>query len=73
MGQKTQTVSKNGEVYTFDNGFTMKREWETKTPNGNRMGGRWVLRDINGSLLEFDLYANDIACRYNLDLYNLVQ
>lgn len=50
----------------------MKREWESKTPGGCRMAGRWVLRDGSGKLIDFDKYGNDIAERQNLDLYNLI-
>ena len=48
----------------------MKREIETLTPGGNKMAGRWVLRDNNGELLDYNKYSNDLAERHNLDLFD---
>ena len=45
----------------------MRREWDTLTPNENKMNGRWVLR-INGELTDFDRYRNDIAERNGFEL-----
>jgi hypothetical protein len=59
----------SGEVYIDPScGWTMKREYETHTPNGNKMNGRWVLRDENDAIVDFDTYSNDIADRNNLAL-----
>lgn len=66
--QKTDT----SEIYyTSECGITIKREWETKTPNENKMNGRWVVRNKDGEMIDFDQYINDIAERHNLDLYSL--
>ena len=50
-----------------ESGLSMKREWGL-TPNGNEMGGRWVLRDKDGKIIDFDSYRNDIAERNNISL-----
>lgn len=48
-------------------GMVMQREYG-KTPNGNDIDGRWVLRGADGEMIDFDQYRNDIADRYNLNL-----
>lgn len=50
-----------------DGTLTMKREYDTRTPNGNPMAGRWVLRR-DGHLLDFDRYRHDLAEGNDLDL-----
>ena len=47
--------------------WTMTREYG-HTPNGNPINGRWVLRDNNGTWIDFDKYSNDLAERNNLKL-----
>jgi hypothetical protein len=49
---------------------SVQREWDIKTPNGNTMNGRWVLRNQYGIVIDFDGYINDLADRWNLDLYS---
>lgn len=51
--------------YKFSNGWTAKREYGV-TPNGNCFGGRWVLRNRSGKLVDFDRYRNDLFPRHNL-------
>lgn len=46
--------------YMTADGRTVKREWGTFTLNGNPMAGRWVLRDKDGVLLDFNQYRNDL-------------
>lgn len=58
----------NDDRYEADNGFVLAREYG-KTPNGNPMGGRWVLRDDKRNMVDFDQYSNDIAERHNLRLH----
>lgn len=60
---KIKAVTKEQGLYYFANGYCMKRENETLTPGGNKMSGRWVLRDSYGELVDFDKYSNDIAER----------
>ena len=55
------------DEYQGENGTTLKREYG-KTPNGNPLNGRWVLRNSNGKWIDFDQYRNDLACNYRLNL-----
>ncbi len=73
MASKIQVTSCEEGVFFFENGYCMKREIETLTPGGNKMAGRWVLRDSNGEFLDYHQYSNDLAERHDLDLYILVQ
>lgn len=57
------------EVYEGEGGLRMERE-HGLTPNGNPMGGRWVLRDKDGKLVDFDQYRNDLAERNDLDIWS---
>ena len=66
---KIKALSEKNEVYIFENKTTMQREYETLTPAGCKMGGRWVYRDENKEILGFDKYRNDLAERFSLDLY----
>ncbi len=53
--------------YYDDSGYlAMQREYG-KTPNGNNMNGRWVLRH-DGDMLDFDQYRHDLAERNNIEL-----
>lgn len=56
-------------TYVMPNGFTLKREHDTLTPNGNRFDGRWVYRDHNGALIDYDKYINDLTERHNINIY----
>lgn len=47
------------EAYEAANGFTVRRE-HGKTPNGNEIGGHWVLRDKDGKWVDYNQYRNDI-------------
>jgi len=47
-------------------GFTMQREYG-ETPNGNQLGGRWVLRK-DGDFIDFDKYRFDLAERNNIKI-----
>lgn len=49
------------DSYRSSCGYSMARESDTLTPNGNRMNGRWVLRDPEGGLVDFCRYRNDLA------------
>ena len=65
--RKMSVVTEEGK-YASDDGWVMRRE-AGKTPNGNEMDGRWVLRDPVGNFVDFDQYRKDLAERNNLDLY----
>ena len=53
--------------YESNDGYVMQREYG-KTPNGNPLNGRWVLRNASGDMVDFDRYQNDLAEHYNLRL-----
>jgi hypothetical protein len=57
----------NDELYIFANGFQMQRE-DGKTPNGNDISGRWVLRDDKFNWIDFDTYRHNLCERNNLTL-----
>lgn len=57
------------EYRSADDSRVMRRETASKTPNGNPMNGRWVLRDAAGAFLDFDQYSNDLAERSHLRLH----
>ena len=44
--------------------YTIQREYG-KTPNGNDLNGRWVLRK-QGEFIDFDKYRYDLLERYDL-------
>lgn len=56
------------EVYRLPNGEELQRETASLTPNGNKMNGRWVLRNKEGDLIDFDQYRNDLAERNNFEI-----
>jgi hypothetical protein len=43
--------------------YTMRREEDTLTLMGNRVAGRWVLRDPAGVFVDFDQYRHDLIER----------
>ena len=53
--------------YQLDDGRTFRREYGM-TPNGNKLTGKWVLRDNKGKFIDFDAYRHDLANRHNIDL-----
>jgi len=55
--------------YVFENGYRLRRE-DGKTPNGNDMNMRWVLRSDSGCFIDFDKYRSDIADRNELSIYS---
>lgn len=54
----------NESSYEGD-GMTMARE-QGKTPNGNEMNDKWVLRDSSGTMVDFDQYRSDLAERNDI-------
>jgi hypothetical protein len=60
-------VCSDDRVYTaVDGSLTIQRE-HGLTPNGNQLGGRWVVRDAGGNMVDFDQYLNDLFSRYELE------
>ena len=53
--------------YRAADGTTVQREYG-KTPNGNNVGGAWVLRDVEGEWIDHDTYINDLRERNKLEL-----
>ena len=47
--------------------YSLKRE-EGKTPNGNELDGKWVLRNNMGEFIDYSQYRNDLASQYKLEL-----
>lgn len=67
---RKKVVCTDDDIYTFEDDSVIRRERETLTPNGNKMNGRWVYRSKDGTMLDYDQYINDLACRFKLDLYS---
>jgi hypothetical protein len=61
-------IETSPELYKSECGeYTMQREYG-ETPNGNDLGGRWVLRNSSGRMVDFDQYRNDLAARNSLTI-----
>jgi hypothetical protein len=56
-------------IYRAPCGMSLVREDHTLTPQGESMGGRWVLRNNDREIIGYDQYRNDIAERYDIDLH----
>lgn len=54
--------------YSSANGIVMQRENNTKTPDGVPMDDRWVLRDEDGKLIDYDEQRALLARRHELVL-----
>lgn len=54
-------------AYLSETGMKLSRE-HGLTPNGNPLGGQWVLRDKDGTMVAFDQYRNDLAERNQVNL-----
>lgn len=65
--RKELNYDKAADRYTGA-GLTLAREKDSSTPNGNRMSGRWALRDAQGALLDFDSNRSDLAERQGIKL-----
>lgn len=55
-------------AYTGEGDVTLEREYG-RTPNGNQLGGAWVLRR-GGQWVDFDIHRYDVAERHDLNLEN---
>lgn len=67
--EKHVLYKENEELYRSDDGRSMGRE-NGLDPNGNPIGGRWVLRSESGEFIDFDQYRHDLASRNRLELEN---
>jgi hypothetical protein len=57
----------NEHYISKDKEFVIRRE-NGKTPNGNLLNNKWVLRNKDGKFIDFDQYRNDLAERNNMKL-----
>lgn len=64
-----RTSNEDGPYYSAD-GHVMQREYEGVTENGNPFGGRWVLRDKDGTFIGVDQYRHDLAPRHGFIIEN---
>ena len=59
------------DLYASDDiskdGIAMGREYHGETPNGNAIGGRWVIRQ-HGIFIDVDQFRTDLAERHNFKL-----
>ena len=55
------------ETYVSDDGSTMRREYGL-TPNGNSIGGFWVLRGPKGGWIGVNRYRYDLAEQNGFDI-----
>lgn len=58
----------NHKSYKSDDGYTLTRESDGFTPNGNRFDDDWVYRDAQGTYIDHTSYRNDAAEKHNLTL-----
>lgn len=65
---KTKLVYSSDYIYVWEDQRSMRREYETISPNGNAIEGLWVLRDRDGKYIDYDRYRFDIAPRHNLEI-----
>ena len=52
--------------YHAGSGFSARRE-QGLTPNGNPIGGRWVLRDPQGKWVDVNQYRSDLFEGHGFD------
>lgn len=62
----TLMVKVNSGLYESSDGTFSASIEEGKTPNGNPIGGRWVLRDAAGAWIDVDQYRHDLFERNGL-------
>lgn len=55
------------DIYVALDGSIISRE-DGHTPNGNKIGQRWVYRDAMGEFVDVDRYRNDLFDRFDLTL-----
>lgn len=69
MSKKVMRLYETNGVqkYVSKDLWVMKRE-QGKTPNGNELGNRWVLRNDKGEWIDFDQYRFDLAERNCIEL-----
>lgn len=68
---KKTIIPKSFDYMYSGEGYIMKREYG-ESPSGGLFRGRWVLRDNNNNIIDFDPYRNNIAERNNIELIQVV-
>ena len=61
--EREPMVGAEENSYRTPGGFTMTREKDSLTPNGNPVAGHWVLRDPAGAFVDYDQYRHDLISR----------
>ena len=51
--------------YRTADGTTVGREFHGTTPEGNPLGGRWVVRDEQGAFVDVEQYRTELASRFH--------
>ena len=67
MSKRIMVETETDRKYFSEDFWMLRREFG-RTPNGNEIGGRWVLRDEKGEWVDFDKYRHDLAERNNIEL-----
>jgi len=55
------------DIYSILNGKGSIRREYGETPAGNAMNGRWVFRDENGRMIDYDQYRHDLFERHDIE------
>ena len=64
--------TESGAYVAKGQAIRMSRFQNLKTPNGNKLNGRWgLIKD--GKLIDFDQYRNDLAERNDIKLVSIIQ
>lgn len=58
-----QTIKFVDGVYKTSDGGETRREYDSLFPNGNKFDGKWVYRNADGFMVDFDRYRNDLFSR----------
>lgn len=67
MSKRIMVEMVSNQKYCSKDFWTLCREFG-RTPNGNEIGGHWVLRNEKGEWIDFDKYRHDLAERNNIEL-----
>lgn len=61
---------KENDRYESQDGWVMQRE-DGIGPHGYPLNGQWVLRNPEGTLIDFDKYRNDLASHYQINFVHI--
>jgi len=68
MAQTELAWSHAASQYQSKEGMVVKRESGT-TPGDYSLNGPWVLRNVAGSIVDYDFLRSDLSARNDLRLY----